>query len=103
MANEIHVGDIGTLIHVSVFNQDDEAVDLSTSSEVSLLLTKPDGTILELPTDFYTDGTDGIITYTSVDGDFSVAGMYHIQPVVVFVSGTYHADIQTFRVHKNLR
>jgi len=100
---EVHVGDIGTEIRLVVYNQDDSLSNLSLSTETLFWITKPNGTVLEVTADLYSDGTDGILTYTTIDGDIDVAGAYKVQAVVSFSSGVYHSSVQTFRVYGNLR
>lgn len=100
--SEIHVGDIGTQILVAVVNQDGGEADLSLAVSTIYSIEKPNGVILEVEADLYTDGQDGMLTYSSVDGDFDVAGIYKIQPRITFASGSYSGSIQSFRVYKNL-
>jgi hypothetical protein len=100
---EIHVGDIGTELRLVVYNQDGSVMDnLGSSTQTHFWISKPNGEVLDVDADLYTDGTDGILTYTTVDGDVDVAGIYKIQAVVTFSAGLYHSSIQTFRVHSNL-
>lgn len=99
---EIHIGDIGTQILVSVTDQDGGVADLSLATSTLYSIEKPNGITLEVNADLYTDGTDGILSYSVVDGDFDVAGIYKIQPKIIFSSGSYSGSISTFRVYKNL-
>lgn len=99
---EVHIGDIGTELRLVVSDQDDSVVDLSAATDTLFIITKPNGTILEITADLYTDGTDGTLTYSTIDGDLSVAGLYKIQARIVFTSGSYSSSIQTFRVYNNL-
>jgi hypothetical protein len=71
------VGDIGTLYQFTV-QEDDVAVDLSAldMDTSKLRIGKPDGTVLNKTIVFDDDGTDGIVNYTIVSGDFDEAGEY---------------------------
>lgn len=101
MSNEIHVGDIGTLLIVTI-TDDDQVVDLSTATEITIIIKKPNGISYEKTASYYTDGTDGNITYTSVDGDFDAPGNYKIQGRVQINGGTFHSEVSTFKVHCNI-
>ena len=60
------------------------------------------GTSTTKTASFNTDGTDGKIKYTSVDGDFNEVGTWRIQAKVVMGGGTFRSDVGTFKVHENL-
>jgi hypothetical protein len=100
-ASEIHIGDIGTEFRITI-TEDSGIVDLSSSTNITITFSRPDGTINSVSAGFYTDGTDGIISYQSIEGDLTVAGMYKIQAKVEFSSQMYYSSIQTFRVYPNL-
>lgn len=95
---EIHVGDVGTQFTITILDQDDVAVDLSGYSTKQLIFTKPGGTSLTKTASFATDGTDGIIQYTSIAGDLDEAGIWQIQAIL----NSFHSNIGTFTVHRNL-
>lgn len=101
MSSEIHVGDIGTELRATIYDGD-TIVDLSSSTELLFFLKKPDGTISQLIADLYTDGTDGIIRYIVVDGDFDQVGQYKLQARVSVDGGTYNSSIASFKVHHNV-
>jgi hypothetical protein len=99
---EIHVGDIGTQILISIVDQDGGVADISLASSTIFSIEKPNGVILEVDAELYTDGTDGLLLYTVVEGDFDVVGIYKVQPKIIFSSGSYSGSVSTFRVYKNL-
>lgn len=101
MSSQIHVDDIGTRLIMTVID-DGEIVDISTATDIDVILKKPDTSSDINPGLFYTDGTDGKIKYTSVSGDFDQAGTYKIQGVVTLPSGTFHTSISDFKVYCNL-
>ena len=41
---KVHVGDVGTSIEVTVVDEDDAIVDISSPVSLLIILTKPDGT-----------------------------------------------------------
>lgn len=100
-ANEIHLGDIGTVLTVTLKDGDD-IVDISSATTKQFILEKPSGTTLTKPTDFVTDGTDGKEKYTIIAGDLDEVGLWQIQPYTILPNWTGRSDIGTFMVHPNL-
>jgi len=99
---EIHLGDIGTEFRCTI-KDSGTAVDISSASSVKQIkFKKPDCTVVTKSATFYTDGTDGIISYVTVDGDLDIAGLWQAQAYVELTSGKYHSDIISFRVYDNL-
>lgn len=101
MASEIHEGDIGTKLLITV-TDDGSIVDISSASSLSIYIRKPSGTILTRTGVLETDGTDGKMYYITVAGDLDVAGSYKIQGKVVLPAGSYYTSTATFKVHCNL-
>lgn len=101
MASEIHEGDIGTKLLVTIID-DGDIVDISSASSLSLFIKKPNGTILTRPATLETDGTDGKMYYITVVGDIDKAGVYKIQGLVVLLNGSFYTSTATFKVHCNL-
>jgi len=101
MSDEIHVGDVGTEFRVQVLD-DETVVDLSTATVLQIIFRKPDGVYLTVDCNYYTDGTDGIIKYNTVDGDIDQSGQWRIQAYVEVGSAKYYSSTGSFRVHCNL-
>jgi hypothetical protein len=101
MASEIHEGDIGTKLLVTV-TDDGVVVDISVATTLQIFIKKPDGTLLSRTGVLETDGTDGQMYYITVSGDTDVAGSYKIQGRVVLPGGSYYTSTGTFKVHCNL-
>ena len=101
MASQIHEGDIGTKLLVTV-TDDGSIVDISSASTLDIFIKKPDGTILSRSGTLETDGTDGKMYYITVLGDLDVAGKYKLQGRVVIASGSFYTSTATFTVHCNL-
>lgn len=101
MADEIRIGDIGTIIRATV-KDGTTAVNISTATVKTIILEKPDGTNLEKEASFYTDGVDGIIQYTTILGDLSTSGIWKLQGLVTMPSGTWRTTIESFTVYDNL-
>jgi len=101
-ANEIHKSDIGTLFKVTI-KDGDTAVDISSASVTKqIVFRKPSGTLLTKAASFFTDGTDGILTYTSISGDLNEIGSWKLQAYVVLGSNEFRSDLASFKVHRNL-
>lgn len=101
-AEEVHYRDINSVFTVTI-KDDDVAVDISTATTKQLIFTKPSGSQLTKNASFYTDGTDGIIKYATVDGDLNEVGVWKLQAYIILSGGgTWHTDIAEFRVHRNL-
>lgn len=101
MASQIHEGDIGTKLLITV-TDDGQVVDISSAISLSIFIKKPNGTILTRVGTLETDGTDGKMYYITVSGDLDKAGSYKIQGQVVLPSGSYYTSTATFKVHCNL-
>jgi hypothetical protein len=101
MASQIHEGDIGTKLLVTI-TDDGVVVDLSDAISLSLFIKKPDGTVLNRVATLNSDGTDGKIKYITVSGDLDVAGVYKLQAKVALSSGSFYSSTDTFKVHCNL-
>ncbi len=100
-ANEIHKDDIGTLFKCTI-KDGNTIVDVSSVTTKQLIFKKPSGALLTKAASFFTDGTDGIITYASASGDLNEVGTWRLQGFVDFGSTEFKSDIQRFKVHKNL-
>lgn len=99
--DEIHMNDIGVEFKCTVQDCDD-AVNISGATTKQLIYQKPNGSLLTKDASFYTDGSDGILTYTTVSGDLNACGMWALQGFVIMSTGEYHSDIKSFKVHRNL-
>lgn len=101
-AGEIHKGDIGTILRLTLYDGESVA-DVSTATTKQIKLYKPSGTTVTKTASFYTDGSDGIVQYTttSVD-DLNEVGSWQIQGYVVAPGFTNNSDIHQFEVYDNL-
>ncbi len=101
MSNQIFVGDVGTEFRIQITDEG-TAVDLSSATDLIISFRKPDGSLLTVSASLYTDGTDGIIFYRSVDGDLDQSGIFKIQAQVTVGSGIYNSSIGSFKVMCNV-
>lgn len=100
-ANEIHLQDIGTIFEVTLMDGD-VIVNLLGATAQSIVFLLPDKSVITKTSVFKTDGTDGIIQYTTIADDLSQIGKWKIQAVVQLVAGTWSSDISEFKVHDNI-
>ena len=100
-ANEVHIGDIGTIFELTVMDGA-SVVDVSTATTKEIVFRKPDGSTATKTAAFTTNGSDGKIRYTTVALDLSVAGDWAVQAHVVLPTGEWRSDLSTFRVYPNL-
>lgn len=100
-ANEIRKNDYGT-VFIGTISDDSGIISLVTAVTKQIILLKPDGTNVTADASFYTDGTDGKLTYTTQAGDINMCGKWRIQWYVTFADGSWKTDIKTFKVYDNL-
>lgn len=101
MSEQIHVGDIGTRLIVTVC-ENGEIVDISSASALTIIIRKPDGTSMNKIGILYTNGIDGKMYCTSVAGDFDMSGNYKIQGKVTLGGGIYYTSVGSFKVYCNI-
>lgn len=101
MSSQIHQNDIGTQLVVTVLD-DGSPVDIGLATDIEIILRKPDNTTLTKPAVIYTNGSDGKMAYTTVDGDLDIVGNYKIQGKVEINGGAYYTSLGSFKVHCNI-
>jgi hypothetical protein len=99
--SEIHVDDIGTEFRCTMYD-DSTIVDISSATTLELIFKKPDNTTFTRTAELYTDGTDGKLTYSSIEGDIDSAGQWNLQVKLILTDGTWYSDIYKFTVYENL-
>lgn len=99
MSEKISLGDIGTNLRVTI-TEDSVAVDVSAATLLQIELTKPDGTIMLKTATVLNTGSDGIIQYTTADGDIDQKQTWSYRGVVTFslIQKFHSIDPQTFEV-----
>ena len=101
MAASIHVDDIGTVFEATIL-ENAAPVNISGATTRQLWFKRPDGTVLKKTATLTSTGLDGRMQYTAVSGDLSHAGEWSWQAYLVFSTGTWYSDIQTFEVVRHL-
>lgn len=87
--DKYYVGDIGTAIIV------DTGTDISTAIETKLSVKKSDGSSVWWVGSIY---NTNYIKYLTVEGDFSVPGVYMLQSYVKLASGCWFGNTVRFVV-----
>ena len=80
----LHKGDVGTPIVLTLLShKTNAAIDVSAAIEISFLFEKPSGDTMQKAGSFYTDGSDGMIKYVTVEGDIDEDGKWEMEGYVV--------------------
>jgi hypothetical protein len=98
---EIHVGDIGTVFEI-VFKDGTSTVDISGATVKNIIFCKPDDTTVTQAGTFTTDGTDGLLKYTTVTGDLDIRGLWKIQGFITTTDGSWYSSTGLFEVYSNI-
>ncbi len=98
---EIHEADIGTILRFTI-KDGTVILDISGATTKDILLEKPGPTVVTKAGAFFTDGTDGILQYTTIAADLNIVGLWRAQVSLVLPSGSWKTSFTEFRVHKNL-
>lgn len=104
---EAHVNDIGTIFRVTVNDTTSTGgstvADISDATTITFTFKRPDGTTFSKSGSFTSDGSDGKVQYTTVDGDLDSAGTWSLQVLIVTSGGlTHNTSVATFRVFENI-
>jgi hypothetical protein len=103
VAAEIHVQDVGTIFQASIVDETGLPVDLSLSSLIQIWFQKPDQSVLTKTAVFATDGTNGVLNYTTILNDLDQPGNWKLQAFAEFGGRQVHSDIVKFKVIANLQ
>ena len=104
---EAHVNDIGTIFRVTVYDTTSTGGSvvayISSATTITFTFKRPDGTTFTKSGAFTSDGTDGKVQYTTIDGDLNGAGTWSLQVLIVISGGlTHNTNVATFRVFENI-
>lgn len=104
MAAEIHEGDVGTAFKITVKDEDDVVIDISSATLKQIWFQKADGSVSTKTATLVTDGTDGQMQYITVDDDLDQTGKWKIQGYIeIGSSRKVHTDVSEFKVWANLQ
>ena len=100
-AGEIHQNDVGTIIRTLV-KLNGVTADLSWYYTKYFIFLKPNGQKLTKDVEFYTNGTDGLVQYTTQSGDLDITGIWRLQLYLENQFGNWKTDCISFKVHENI-
>ena len=102
MAGQLRKYDIGSVIRVTV-KENGQIFDASGAVVKMMKLRKPSGDVLEVPADFQTDGSNGILQYVTVEDDLGETGPWTGQVFLEFAANAaWHTEPWSFTVGGNL-
>lgn len=99
--DKVYINDIGTSFRATI-KEDDVAVPINDATTKEFVFQPPDGISITKTASFYTDGSDGIIQYLTVDGDMNVSGLWKLQARIVTPTWNGRSDMVEFKVFDNL-
>ena len=99
---DIHKDDIGTIFEITLKDQDNAVIDLSGATTKEIRFKPPSAARKDKSASFKTDGSDGILTWTTISNDLDSIGAWQLQGYVVLSGGTWYSDIGNFTVVENL-
>ena len=97
----IVAGNYGQVLRLTIIDTDtDAAADVSAyaTSQVIYLRDELDNVSSALVAAFATDGSDGVVDYTLVDGDIDEAGIWGVKVVLTAASAELNTIWETFEV-----
>ena len=101
-AEEIHIGDIGTIFEVTVMDGL-VVVDISSASLMQIIFEKPDKAKVINTAVLTSGGVDGKMQYViSNAAELDLKGSWKIQGTVTLPTGKWSTDISKFKVYENL-
>lgn len=100
--SEIHVGDTGTQLITTIYNQDGSLQDLSGVVSILFKFYSPSRVTKEFAGALYTDGLDGKIVYTTGANDFDEHGTWKQQCVIELAGGTWNTNIKDIKIYENI-
>lgn len=103
MNDEVHVGDIGTVIKVRFIDDKTKLpIDISDFTLLVIKVLKPVTGLASLLAVLSGDGTDGYAEFISIADTFSLKGDWKIQGHVEGPGYKNHTRIKEFEVFENL-
>ena len=99
---QFRLGDVGSLIRVTVTEKgSNKPLDVALAMH-TFIFKKPSGEVIERVPTMTTNGADGLLEYTTADGDLDEAGPWQGQVFLVYATGQWHSDPFSFPVAGNL-
>lgn len=97
----VYVGDVGTVFRMTVI-EDDVALDISSATVTQFKFKPPEGATKVVDADFYTDGTDGILQYSTEADLIDEAGRWILQVYLEMPVWKGHSTQFKFKVSEHI-
>lgn len=104
MADEVHVGDIGTVYELEI-QESGSSIDISSYTTLQIIFLSPadDAVSVAKTALFTTDGTDALMRYVSLLAtEFDVAGNWQMQGRLAKTGQDFKTEVVLFDVVNNL-
>jgi hypothetical protein len=98
----LQVNDVGTRILVTITSDGTNPTDLSSATNFTIYLYRPDSRLITGSASLFSDGTDGKIVYISQPSDLTIQGVYKIQATYQISGNLQHTNKDVFCVEPNL-
>ena len=95
-------GDIKLVVTVIDGANDDLPVDISAATGLTILLKKPDLTVVSLVATLTTNGRDGKMGYNLSPSHLSQAGYYYVQGNFSIAGVAKSTEVGQFKVNENI-
>ncbi len=99
---DIRVGDTGTVFLLSIVDEVEDVINISSATTLNVRFGKPDETSIDRAGEFVNGGADGLMKYTAITGDLDMSGKWRIQAHIITPLGEWRSEIETFWVKENL-
>lgn len=103
---EVQKNDVGRVLVVEFLDESGNVIDISSATTKQIVFRKPGGALLTKSGTFHTDGTDGLLNYTTAKPggvyDMDTIGRWQIQGYVVIGTNELRTNIGFFEVAGNL-
>lgn len=99
---EIQKDDIGTVLELTIKDQDDVVVNISAATTLEIIFKKPDNNRVTKTATLVNDGSDGKMKYAFVSSDLDLIGIWRFQGYIVLPNGEWYTNIKQFKVVNNL-
>lgn len=96
-SENMHVGDIGTHIRVTISGYDGDF----TPTTIKFSFLKPNKTKVSKDGVLYS-ASNGIVEYVTQDGDLDIKGIWKLQVWVELSDGSWYTNKTTFEVDNNI-
>lgn len=94
----VRLNDSGFSIRLRIKDNDGNIMDLSSASVKRFDFNKPDRTTMSKSASFFTDGTDGILSYITSTAEINQLGIWEIQAYLEMGGGEFTSTIVRFKV-----